>query len=231
MASLSSFILMSEVLLSPHGTDGRCCDEGMGAGHTQDCRAGPEQKGCDCAVGMGSGGGCCSGRPKPSPSSPLLSSCQGGARPQDVCRLYSAWALTQVPLIHGRMGRAAGIAGRGKGLAALSLSWSTPLSKFRGGVGAWLGAQASLYPTSTSDGQRRASPTCQPGVTAITNKGFSKEETAEAPPESWALGGWRRNCLVRVHLGNTKKDRTDPLRKGPFLKVAWKESGWERGWR
>lgn len=26
------------------------------------------------------------------------------------------------------------------------------------------------------------------------------------------------------------KERNDPLRKGPFLKVAWKESGWERGW-
>lgn len=132
-------------------------------------------------LGWGRGGGCRSGRPKPSSSPPLLSSCQGGARPQDVCRLYSAWALTQVPLIHSRMGRAAGTAGGGKGPAALSLSWSTPLSKFRGGVGAWLGAQASLYPTSTSDGQRRASPTFQPGVTAITNKGFSKEETAEDP--------------------------------------------------
>ena len=46
MASLSSLILMSEVLLSPHGTGGRCCDEGMGeGGHTQDCGAGPEPKG------------------------------------------------------------------------------------------------------------------------------------------------------------------------------------------
>ena len=86
------------------------------------------------------------------------------------------------------MGRAAGTAGGGKGLTALSLSWSTPLSKFRGGVGAWLGAQASLYPTSTSDGQRIASLTCQPGVTAITNKGFSKEETAEAPPGELGTG-------------------------------------------
>ena len=145
---------------------------------------------------------------------PLLSFCQGGARPQDVCRLYSAWALTQAPLIRGRMGRAAGTAGGGKGLAALSLSWSTPLSKFRGGVGAWLGAQASLYPTLTSDGQRIASLTCQPGVTAITNKGFSKEETQRLPPESWAPGGWRRSCLVRVHLGNTKKEMTHSG-KGP----------------
>ena len=40
-------MLMSEVHLLPHGTGGQCCDEGMGAGHTEDCRAGPEQKGCD----------------------------------------------------------------------------------------------------------------------------------------------------------------------------------------
>lgn len=178
---------------------------------------------------MGWGEGCCSGRPKPSQSPPLLSSCQGGARPQDVCRLYSAWALTQAPLIHGRMGRAAGTAGRGKGLAALSLSWSTPLSKFRGGVGAWLGAQASLYPTSTSDGQRRASPTCQPGVTAITNRDFSKEETAEAPPGELGTGRMEEELSGKGPLGK-HKERNDPLRKGPFLKVAWKESGWERGW-
>lgn len=126
------------------------------------CRAGPEQRRCDALSGscgeeggrgrggaQGKRGGCSSGRPSPS----LLFSCQGGARPQDVCRLYSAWALTQAPLIHGRMGRAAGTAGRGKGHRALSLSWSAPRSKFRGGVGAWPGAQACLYPASTWDGQ------------------------------------------------------------------------------
>lgn len=146
---------------------------------------------------------------------PLSSSCQGEARPQDVCRLYSAWALTQAPLIHSRMGRAAGIAGGGKGHTALSLSWSTPLSKFLGGVGAWLGAQACLYPTLTSDGQRRALLTCQLEVMAITNKGFSKEEMQRLPLESWGRGGWR-NSLVRVHLGNTKEDRNDPPGKEPY---------------
>ena len=49
-------------------------------------------------------------------------------------------------------------------------------------------------------------------------QGFSKEETAEAPHGE--LGTRRRGCLVRVHLGNTKKDRNDPLGKGRFLKVA-----------
>lgn len=162
------------------------------------------------------GGGCSSGRPEPSPSPSLLSSCQGEARPQDVCRLYSAWALTQAPLIHSRMGRAAGIAGGGKGHTALSLSWSTPLSKFLGGVGAWPGTQACLYPTSMSDGQRRALLTCQLEVMAITNKGFSKEETQRLPLESWGRGGWRSSCLVRVHLRNTKEDRNDPPGKEPY---------------
>lgn len=119
-------------------------------------------------------------------------------------------------IIHSRMGRAAGIAGGGKGHTALSLSWSTPLSKFLGGVGAWPGAQACLYPTSTSDGQRRALLTCQLEVMAITNKGFSKEETQRLPLESWGRGGWRSSCLVRVHLGNTKEDRNDPPGKEPY---------------
>lgn len=63
-------------------------------------------------------------------------------------------------------------------------------------------------------GQRGAPLTCQPGVMAITNKGFSKEEIQRLPPESWGRRGWRSR-LVRVCLRNTKKDRNDQPRRAP----------------
>lgn len=152
-------------------------------------------------------GRCSSGRPKSSPSPSPLLSCQGGARPQDVCRLYSAWALTQAALIHGRMGRAAGTVGRGKDHTALSHKWNTPLSKFRGGVGAWPGAQACLYPTSTSD---------RPGWWWPHKHRLLQGGNTAAPSGRLGMGGLWSSCLVRVHWRNTKKDRNYQPNKGSW---------------
>lgn len=74
---------------------------------------------------------------------------------------------------------------------------------------------------------RGASPTCQLGVIAITNKGFSKEETQRLPPESWGRGRSRSRCLVRVPLRSTKKDRHQP---GKGLPRALPEGSLEGIW-
>lgn len=117
--------------------------------------------------------GCSSISPQPSPSPSLLFSYQGGARPQDVCRLYSAWALTQAPLIHGRMDELLALLAEGRAVPNCPVREHTSLEKFRGGAGAWLRAQASLYPFSAYGG---APATCQLGVPAITNKGSPRRK-------------------------------------------------------
>ena len=133
--------------------------------------------------------GCSSGRPKLLPSPSLLFYCQGRARPQDVCRLYSAWALTQAPLIHGRMGSALALPAEGRATHHCPFG-ETHLSA-SSGVGWELGLEhrPAFIPPRCWSGRRTASLTCQLGVMAITNKGFSKEETQRLPPESWGHGG------------------------------------------
>lgn len=65
---------------------------------------------------------------------------------------------------------------------------------------------------------------CQLGVMAITNKGFSKEEIQRLPPEGWGRGGSKCSCLVRVRWRNTKGKMINPGKL--FLNVAQQEFGW-----
>lgn len=62
-------------------------------------------------------------------------------------------------------------------------SMSTPLKKFRGGDGSLAGSTGLPLSHLDIGRARGASPTCQPGVPAIPNKGFSKEEARRPPPE------------------------------------------------
>jgi hypothetical protein len=74
-------------------------------------------------------------------------------------------------------------AGRGKGHTSLSLSLKHTSQEVPGWGGS-LAANTSL-PLCHFNGPEETYTSCQPGVMATTNKGFSKEEIQRLHPEGW----------------------------------------------